>query len=70
MPNHIDCCSKPILDFIAKELPNVVVNLMAQFRPEWKSFEYLEINRRPTSQEVQKVRSYADKLRILWRPVS
>ncbi|MCK4780099.1 MAG: pyruvate formate lyase-activating protein, partial [Candidatus Lokiarchaeota archaeon] len=62
--------SKPILDFVAKELPNAVMNIMAQFRPQWKAFEYPEINRRPTSQEMQEARDYADKLGILWRPVS
>jgi putative pyruvate formate lyase activating enzyme len=65
MPNHIECCSKPILDFIAKETPMCVVNIMAQFRPEYLSQNYKEINRRPSSQEVQEVRDYADKLRIL-----
>jgi putative pyruvate formate lyase activating enzyme len=70
MPEHIECCSKPILDYIVKELPKAVVNLMAQYRPQWKSFEYPEINRRPTSREMQEVRNYADKLGILWKPVS
>ena len=70
MPGHVECCSKPILDYIAKELPNAVVNLMSQYRPQWKSFKYPEINRRPTSQEMQEVRGYADKLGILWKPVS
>ncbi len=55
MPNHVECCSKPILDYIAKEIPKCVVNLMGQYRPQWKSFEYPEINRRPTSQEMQEV---------------
>ena len=70
MPNHVECCSKPILDYIVKELPKAVVNLMAQYRPQWKSSEYPEINRRPTAQEMQEVRDYADKLGILWKPVS
>ena len=70
MPSHIECCSKPILDYIAKELPNAVVNLMSQYRPQWKSLEYPEINRKITSQEMQEVGGYADKLGILWKPVS
>ncbi len=70
MPNHVECCSKPILDYVAKKLPKAVLNLMGQFRPQWKAFEYPEINRRPTSQEMQEARDYADKLGILWRPVS
>ena len=70
MPGHIECCSKPILDYVAKELPKAVVNIMSQYRPQWKSFEYPEINRRPNSQEMQEIRGYADKLGILWKPVS
>ncbi|MFX0031123.1 MAG: radical SAM protein [Candidatus Hermodarchaeota archaeon] len=70
MPNHIECCSKPILDFVAKEVPKCVVNIMGQYRPEYKANQFHEINRRPTSQEMQEVRNYADKLGILWKPVS
>jgi len=70
IPRHIDCCSKPILDNIAKELPKAVVNIMSQYRPERKSSQYPEINRRPTSHEMQEVGNYADKLGILWKPVS
>ncbi len=70
MPGHIDCCSKPILDYVSKELPKVFVNIMSQYQPEYHSFDYPEINRRPTAQEMQEVRGYADKLGILWKPVS
>ncbi|MFX1326960.1 MAG: radical SAM protein [Promethearchaeota archaeon] len=70
MPNHIECCSKPILDYVAKELPNAVMNIMGQYRPQFRSSKYPEINRRTDPQEMQEVKSYADKLGILWRPVS
>ncbi len=70
MPNHIECCSKPILDYVAKELPNAVVNLMKQFRPEYLSHNYKEINRRPLMGEIHEVKNYADDLGILYEPVS
>jgi putative pyruvate formate lyase activating enzyme len=70
MPGHIECCSKPILDYIAKELSNAVVNIMGQYRPQYHSFNYPEINRRPTSQEMQEVKNYASSLGILFKPVS
>lgn len=70
LPNHIECCSKPILDFIAKEVPKCVVNIMGQYRPEYKAYSCDEINRRPTSEEIQEVKNYADELGILWKPVS
>lgn len=70
MPNHVECCSKPILDFVANEVPKCAVNIMGQYRPEYHAFKFDEINRRPTSEEMLEVKQYADKLGILWTPVS
>ena len=61
---------KPILEYVAKELPKAVMNLMGQFRPQYKAFNYEEINRRPTSEEMREVKMYAKKLGILFEPVS
>jgi putative pyruvate formate lyase activating enzyme len=38
LPNHFECCSKPLLDWIAGNLDNtrVRVNIMQQYRPEYK----------------------------------
>ncbi|MBY9010215.1 MAG: radical SAM protein [Candidatus Lokiarchaeota archaeon] len=70
LPNHVECCSKPILDFIAKKVPKCVVNIMQQFRPEYLSHNYKEINRRPSMGEIHAVKNYADDLGILYEPVS
>ncbi|MFX0076639.1 MAG: radical SAM protein, partial [Candidatus Hermodarchaeota archaeon] len=70
MPNHVECCSKPILDYVAKELSKVVVNLMGQYRSEWKAKNFPEIDRRPTMAEIHTVKNYADDLGILYEPVS
>ncbi|MEJ2279859.1 MAG: radical SAM protein [Candidatus Lokiarchaeota archaeon] len=70
MPNHVECCSKPILDFIAKEIPKAFVNIMGQYRPVFKASNFPEINRRPTSDEMTLVQNYANQLEILWKPVS
>jgi putative pyruvate formate lyase activating enzyme len=70
MPSHVECCSKPILDYVAKELPKAVVNIMAQFRPEYKAYQYSELNRRPNSEEISEVKKYANALGILYKPVS
>lgn len=70
MPNHFECCSKPILDYVAKEIPKSVVNIMGQYRPVYHAHKYEEINRRPSSEEILKVKSYADDLGILYKPVS
>ncbi|MFW9772858.1 MAG: radical SAM protein [Candidatus Thorarchaeota archaeon] len=70
MPGHIDCCSKPIFDYVAKEIPKAVVNIMGQYRAQFKAYQYPEINRRPTPQEMQEAKSYAKSLGILFKPVS
>lgn len=64
IPNHFECCSKPVLQYIAKNLPNVLVNVMAQYRPEYKVYEFKEIARPVSSEEVVKVKDYAEKLGI------
>ncbi len=66
LPNHVECCSKPILDWVAKNVPKAVVNIMAQYRPEYKAMKYPEIARRPSGEEMREVRSYATNLGIVW----
>jgi len=74
MPGHVECCSKPILDWVAENCPRALVNVMSQYRPEHlvlrKLGEYAEIARRPSAQEIQETRDYADRLDIVWKPVS
>ena len=70
MPGHVECCSKPILEYVAKEIPNCVLNIMSQFRPQFKTSQYPEINRTPTISEMHSVKNYAEQLGILWKPVS
>lgn len=73
MPGHIDCCTKPILEWIAKNTPLALVNVMAQYHPDYlvpRSPEYRDINRRVTAKEMKEAYDYADALGLLWRPVS
>ncbi|MEM2528446.1 MAG: radical SAM protein [Ignisphaera sp.] len=72
LPNHIECCSKPILKWIATNIQRdrVIVNIMDQYRPEYKAREYSDISRRPSPHELEEVYRYADSLGILWRDVS
>ncbi|MHA2101395.1 MAG: 4Fe-4S cluster-binding domain-containing protein, partial [Candidatus Kariarchaeaceae archaeon] len=34
MPNHVECCSEPIMDWIRKEIPQTPVNIMDQYHPD------------------------------------
>ena len=64
LPNHLECCSKPVLRFIADHLPNVLVNIMGQYRPEYRANEQKDISRSVTPEEVASVKEYAGTLGI------
>ena len=64
MPNHVDCCSKSIMRLIADNLPNAVVNIMAQYRPEYQAYDYKDISRPASQDEFLRVKEYANKLKI------
>jgi len=52
LPEHNECCIRPILEWIAKNLGvDIRVNLMGQYRPEWRAYEVPELRRRLTRQE-------------------
>jgi hypothetical protein len=34
MPNHVECCTYPVLEWIAERVPAAPVNVMAQFHPD------------------------------------
>jgi putative pyruvate formate lyase activating enzyme len=61
MPNHVECCTYPVLEWIAERAPAAPANVMAQFHPD--NFcdpasakyrdKYAEIARRPTDAELQ-----------------
>jgi putative pyruvate formate lyase activating enzyme len=74
LPNHLECCTFPILEWVAENMPNCMVNIMAQYRPEHRvrrsPRDYDDINRRVSSQEMQLAFTKANELGICWEPVS
>lgn len=65
LPNHVECCSFPVLEWIAKNIKEkCIVNAMEQYYPCFKSAEYPEINRRLTKEEFKKVLRKAKELGI------
>jgi putative pyruvate formate lyase activating enzyme len=60
MPNHVQCCTYPVLEWIAEHVPAAPVNVMAQFHPDnfcdpasakYRN-RYVEIARRPSRAEL------------------
>ncbi len=66
LPNHLDCCTIPILKWIKNnmDLAKVRVNIMAQYRPEYKAHDYKEISRRITHEEYSRAINTARELGI------
>ncbi len=78
MPNHVECCTLPVLEWVAEHMPDVPVNIMDQFHPD--NFcdprntkydkKYQEIARRPTSEEVRQAFRYAERLGVNFEALS
>jgi len=65
LPNHVECCTKPILKWIADNIRDkAIVNIMAQYRPEYKAHEYPDISRPVTKKEMKEATDYAKELNI------
>ena len=64
MPNHVECCSKPVIKWVAKNLPNALVNIMPQYRPEYKAYEYDDISQPISREEFLTVKMYAKTLAL------
>lgn len=62
LPGHLECCSKPVLDWISKNLKHPRVNVMGQYRPEWKAHQDPTIHRRLEPTEYREARKYAEEL--------
>jgi putative pyruvate formate lyase activating enzyme len=65
LPNHLDCCTRPIINWIAENLgPQTRVNIMFQYRPEWRASEIPELQRRLSNEEMEKAVQLAKKARL------
>ena len=72
MPNHVECCTRPVLAWIAAHLPGVPVNIMDQFHPDTFTDpsnsayqpKYEDLARRPTYKEIRDSYRIADELGI------
>ena len=62
LPNHIECCTRPILEWIERHTSDVVVNIMAQYRPEHRADEFKDISKPLTNQEFCKALKIGEDL--------
>lgn len=66
MPNHVECCTKPILKWLKEnmDLSHTRLNLMDQYRPEYKAHNFPEISRRISESEWNEAFKFAKSLGI------
>jgi putative pyruvate formate lyase activating enzyme len=51
LPGHLECCTKPIAEWVAKNIPHIRFNLMFQYHPCYCAMEYTELGRLLTPEE-------------------
>jgi hypothetical protein len=69
MPDHVECCTYPVIDWLAENMLAAPVNIMYQYRPEnfcdlhgGKYRErYAALPRRPTGEEIRLAYAHARK---------
>ena len=62
LPGHLDCCTKPILSWITENLGTETrVNLLFQYRPEWRAHEITELRRRLSHREMEQATQLVEK---------
>ncbi len=78
MPNHVECCTKPVLDWIAENTPDVPVNIMDQYYPDnlcdpyspkYDPY-YKDIARYPSREEILEAYRYAKRLGLNFEALS
>jgi putative pyruvate formate lyase activating enzyme len=63
LPGHNECCTRPILEWIAGELsPWTRVNLMFQYRPEWRARERTELRQRLSRSQIKEAVMIAEEV--------
>ena len=62
LPGHLECCTLPILDWLAKNTPDALVNIMDQYRPMHRAHKFPELMRTITDEEHQAACQHARDL--------
>lgn len=59
MPGHLPCCTRPVLDWLAREMPSVRLHLMDQYRPAYKAWEDPKLKHHLTKEDYWLARAWA-----------
>jgi putative pyruvate formate lyase activating enzyme len=66
LPEHVNCCTKPAFDWISRSLRDkCMVNIMDQYRPEYKALECsMGISKPLSKQDLRAAVAHAKKTRL------
>jgi len=64
LPNDLST-TREVMDFLRSIDPKLAVNVMAQYRPYWKAFEYPELSRPITAEEYRRALKEAEGLTLV-----
>ena len=53
MPEHLECCWRPVAEWLEDHLPDVKVNLRSGFWPAWKSARHPELRGAVSAEETR-----------------
>jgi putative pyruvate formate lyase activating enzyme len=78
MPNHVECCTRPVLEWVAQNMPDAPVNIMDQYHPDTfcdpvsAKFnpKYRDLARRITRNELAHAFRYGRELGIRFESLS
>ena len=62
MPGHVECCSLPVMNWLAEHVPDAIVNVMDQYRPCYKASQHPGLDRSITREEYRQVVDHARQL--------
>ena len=78
MPGHVDCCTRPVLEWIAEHMPGAPVNVMDQYRPD--TFcdplnpkydpRHAQMARRPSGAEIRQAYKIAADLGLAYDTIT
>lgn len=60
MPGHLPCCTEPILAWLGRQMPQVRLNLMFQYRPCYEARQDPVLGRRLTADEERQAQAMVD----------
>jgi putative pyruvate formate lyase activating enzyme len=61
LPGHLECCTKPIMEWVSRNMPGAYFNLMFQYRPEYRAALFPSIDRRLSDPERKRALQLAQE---------